>query len=180
MAQSSINMEIPLKVTGPDGTILWEGSGIFGLVRFVKNTDTSIITEALHIILDTANSVFVASNSLASSVNAGAAQVFAGKIGSTTPPSSLGFAIAGIPVGGLGPAFAVGSICCAAVAGATGTIGHHCIGAASGLVTSAGGALAVSPVVSPGLVLKPSGVAGGVTDTGVATRMGILVQPHAT
>jgi hypothetical protein len=66
-----------------------------------------------------------------------------------------------------------------AATGSTGQpMGHHALGAAGGLVTN-GTVPPVAPAVAIGFVLKPAGTTGGGTDTGTATRMGILVQTHA-
>ena len=173
--QQSSNLEIPLKVTGPDGTVLWEGSGIMGIPRVIKNTDTSAITEAMNVILDAANSILPASNLAATATPV--AIVLAGKQGAANG-ANLGFATARIGVNELGVLWGPGSICNALVAGATGPLNHHAIPGAAGVVTSAA-AVGANPVQAAGYVLKPSGTTGGATDTGVATRMGVLCMPHA-
>ncbi len=172
--QQSSGLEIPLRVTGADGSTLWQGTGIMGIPRIIKNTDSSVITEAMNVILDAANSVLPASNLAATATPV--ALVLAGKIGAASG-ANLGFATTAIAVNAQGVLWGVGSICNALVAGATGTLNHHAIPGASGVVTSAA-AVGAFPVQAAGFVLKPSGTAGGATDTGVATRMGVLVMPH--
>lgn len=177
MSQSSVGMELPLKVTGGDGTVLWLGVGMLGVCRAIKNTEaTSQIGEAMHVILDTANSIFMASNSAATAT--AVATVMAGKIGSTTPPSSLGFALGAIDAGATGEVAAAGSICLARTASATGTIGQHILGGAAGVVTNSATPPSAA-AVSPGYTLKPSGTTGGATDTGTATRILVQVSVHS-
>jgi len=174
--QASSNFEYPLKVTAPDGTVLWQGTGIMGIPRVIKNTEaSSTITEAMNVILDAANAVLPASNLAATATPV--AILLAGKIGAANG-ANLGFATAGIPAQAQGVLWGPGSICNALVAGATGTLNHHAIPGASGVVTSAA-AVGANPVQAAGYVLKPSGTTGGATDTGVATRMGVLCMPHA-
>lgn len=172
--QQSSNLEIPLRVLGPDGTVLWSGTGIMGIPRVIKNTDTAAITEAMNVILDAASAILPASN-LASTATP-VAIVLAGKIGAASG-ANLGFATTAINPQAQGVLWGIGSICNALVAGATGTLNHHAIPGASGVVTSAA-AVGANPAQAAGFVLKPSGATGGATDTGVATRMGVLVMPH--
>ena len=173
--QQSSNFEIPLRVFGPDGSVLWQGTGIMGIPRVIKNTDTATITEAMNVILDAANSILPASNLAATATPV--ALVLAGKIGAANG-ANLGFATAPILASTQGVLWGPGSICNALVAGATGTLNHHAIPGASGVVTSAA-AVGANPVQAAGYVLKPSGTTGGATDTGMATRMGVLAMPHA-
>jgi hypothetical protein len=175
--QQSSNLEIPLRVIGPDGTtVVWQGSGIMGIPRVIKNTEaSSTITEAMNVILDPAASILPASNLAATATPV--AIVLAGKIGAANG-ANLGFATANIVAGAQGVLWGIGSICNALVAGATGTLNHHALPGAAGVVTSSA-SVGANPVQAAGFVVKPSGTTGGATDTGVATRMGVLVMPHA-
>jgi hypothetical protein len=182
MSQQSSALELPLRVTGPDGTILWQGVGSLGTVRSIKNTTTTDIADANHVILDntaTTGAVIVANDLAQSAIPATGMPLFVlgGARGSTTPPSSLGFALGAIKAGTVGLTASVGSICFASTASSTGTLGRFVLGAASGNVTDSATPPSV-PTVSPGRTLRPSGTTTGaqfgITDTGTATRMAVL------
>lgn len=179
MSQSGIGLEIPIRVTGEDGTVVWQGVGLMGRVYLVKNTDSAAIGVGNVVALDPANFIIGASNLAATATPV--AQVYAAKRAVSTGSFDrmlIGAAVESIPVGGQGQVAGAGSITVVSVASATGTVGRHLIvGATAGVVTDSATA-PTNPAQSPGYTLKPSGTTGGATDTGVATQIGALIQVH--
>jgi len=177
MAGQSINLETPLKVYGGDGTVLYEGSAWLGVCQVVKAT--TAITQADAVALDPATFLLQADNLAAT------ATIVANVLG-CRPAITTGSYDRGLVGVALGTAAAnalcavagEGSIVTVKTASATGTIGRHVLcSSTAGSVTDSATA-PTNPVQSPGYTVKPSGTTGGVTDTGTATRLGILVAVH--
>lgn len=180
----SINLRLPLRVIGSDGTVIYTGTGVFGTVYTVKVTTATVLIGD-GIVLDPAASV-IFGGSFVAAVDTGvpAENIYAARQCNTAGSLDrawLGIAISGGPVGSEIAVAGPGSLALANVASATGTIGHHANSAGTaGLLVSAGGAAPTNPAYSLGFVFKPSGTTGGVTNTGSATKLGIMVQPHSS
>ncbi len=183
MSTHSINYEVPLKVTGPDGTVLWQGSGAFGIVYTCKAV--AAITESNVVVIDPAAAIYQATN-LGATATYGA-NVFAvrpsnttsygaGVIGAALSTVAASTASAPTYVAVAGP----GSIAMVTTASATGTIGRHLrLSATNGVVTDSITA-PTNPEQSPGYTIKPSGTTAqpSATDTGTATRLAAYILPH--
>ena len=179
MSGQSINLEVPVKITGPDGTVLFQGSGWFGRVH-VAICKAVAITAGDATSLDPGTFIIQANN-LASGATFGANALTARPCITTGnfDRGILGVALNTAAIGDQVVIAGEGSITTVQVAGATGTIGHYALpGATAGRVTSSQVG-AVNPTEHLGKVLKPSGTTAqpSATDTGVATRMGVYVHP---
>lgn len=178
----SINLKIPIKIIGPDGTTLFSGTGLFGSVVVMKAVAVTI-TAGQAICIDNANSVVfggdqvagAATGVAAENVYAGRTQVaasFTGAIGTAlTAATALNteFVVAGS-----------GSIALTACLAADGVVGRHANGgAAAGDVTSVV-AVVLAPLNSLGHTTKKAGTTGGVTDTGNNLRQAVLISPHSS
>ena len=181
MSQQSVNFEIPLKVIGPDGTVLWQGSGILGTVK-TAICKVVAITAADAVSLDPGTFILQANN-LAATATYGA-NVITARPCITTGSFDRGILGVAMNSAAIGEQVVIAgrdSLTTVKVAGATGTIGHYALpSATAGSVTSSQIG-AVNPAEHVGKVVKPSGATAqpSATDTGVATRMGIIVDPSS-
>jgi hypothetical protein len=178
--QQGSNLEIPLRVIGPDGTTLWQGSGWLGTVLTGKASAT--ITES-NSLMTTAASFLMQASNLAGTTTVIANVLSVGQSG-TTPSGLVGAALnsATTAVGNNIVLIAgTGSLALVTTASATGTLGRHLIGGASGVVTDSATA-PTNPAQSLGFTAKPSGTTTGanfgITDTGTATRLGAYITIH--
>jgi len=171
---------VPLKIIGGNGTkIAFQGAGLFGIVYIVKLTSAVVAGDG--VVHDNAASV-ISGGSFVAAADVGflPEQVYAGKIGPTAKALPWwGIAGSDGAVGQEIPVLGLGSIGFGNVAAGANTLGHNVnqSGATAGkFVTANTGE--TNPNTSLGYVIKSSGTTGGVTDTGSATKVGVLVQPH--
>ena len=179
----TVGMQNPLLVVGGDGSALWQGAG-FSTGRPVIGVPTNAaIAEGDAVVIDPAGLRIQASN-LASTA-ASVAQVLGVRSAITTGNFDRGFVGVALEAAVLTTANAptsvkiagIGWIVGVKVASATGTVGHYAVATSTAGTVSSTATLPTVPVGYLGKVVKPSGTTGGVTDTGTATRMGVLVNP---
>lgn len=179
----SLNMEVPLRVTGPDGTVLWQGSGILGVV-YGAICRVAAITESNALMLDPATTLLQASNMLATGNPLAGAGGALPNVLSAKPTTGaavqgvLGCALNSAAIGAQVVVAGPGSIALCTTATA-GTLGHYAVPAAAGSTTQTAVGVA-GPNQNVGRVVKIAGTSGGFTDTGTATRIGIVVSVGGT
>lgn len=177
----SIALETPLKVIGPDNTVLWQGSGFLGTV--LLGVAKVAVTESNVVVVDPTTFIVQGSNLAATATPvANGITLRPSRVTGTSPTYETGILGCALNTAAIGSQVSIagaGSIALVTVASATGTLGHHALlSSTAGTVTSS----ATAPTAashSPGYVVKAAGTTGGATDTGSATRMGIYVSPHA-
>ena len=177
MSQQSANMEIPLRVIGPDGTtVLWQGSGWLGVVHVGKAI--TAVTAAAEVNLVAASLIIQASD-LAASATFGA-NVLAVQNAPVTPPMLVGVALNAAAAGEMVSIAGNGSIVPVLTSAVTHTVGQHAIAAAVGALAASAATPSVSPAQSLGFCVKNRGVTAqpSATDTGTNTRAGYLVSIH--
>ena len=176
--QQGIGLEVPLRVIGPNGTVLWQGSGWLGVVYVGKASATITTNSCLQL---TAASFIIQADNLAATSNIGA-NVLSVNLAPTTPPLLVGVSLkAGI----VNEAIAIagnGSIVPILTSAVTHTVGHHGIAAASGALGASSATAPASPALSIGFAVKNRGTTAqpSATDTGTDTRAGYLVSVHGT
>lgn len=178
----SINLKLPIRVIGADGTVLWVGSGLFGIIYTVRVTTAAAAIGDGFVLDPAASLIFGGSFVAAVDTGAPAENIYAGRKCNTAGSLDrawFGVALTSAPVGAEIVVAGPGSIALANVAGATGTIGHHANSAGTAGLVISNAAAATAPANSCGLVLKPAGNTGGFTDTGSTTKLGIMVAPQA-
>lgn len=174
-----INLRTPIKVIGGNNTVVYQGTSILGFVYKVKAAVA--ISAAFGVVLDTATSTLNTDTAYTSSATI-SDLLLAGRPCNTTGGYNTGWLGVALETGAAGDEILVagpGSITYAA-ATAAGTFGHHVLAHAStdGNVASAA-AIGANPIHGLGYVMKPGGTTGGATDTGSATRLCVMVVPHA-
>lgn len=177
--QQSSNLEVPLRVIGPDNTVLWEGSGWLGVVQVGKASVA--ITTGMSLQLSPATFILQADDLLATAVPV--ANVLsvnpAPAAGAGVPTGLIGVALAPAAINAIVPIAKAGSIVPALTGAVLQTLGNHCIHAAGGALAASSTVAPINPQQSIGYVTKPRGVVGGATDTGTADRCGVLVVVHS-
>lgn len=174
MLQSS-NLEIPLRVIGPDGTVLWQGSGWLGVV-YAAVCKSAAITESNAVMIDPTTTIIQASN-LAATTAIVANVLSAKPTTGAAVQGVLGCALNTAAVGDRVVIAGAGSLCLCTT-GTAGVIGQFAVPAAAGSTTQSN-AGATGPNQNVGRVIKPAGAVGGATDTGTASRLGLLVDTGA-
>lgn len=177
----SISLTQPFLVTGGDGSTLWTGAGFPPGSLCVPTTVAISADDAL--VVDPAGFKVQASNLAATS--APVQQVLGLRPAITTGNYDRMFVGVALEAGAIAtaavPTYAryagVGWFALVKVASATGTAGHYAVATSTAGTVSSTATLPTVPVGYLGKVVKPSGTSGGVTDTGTATRMGVLVNP---
>lgn len=168
--QQGSNLEIPLRVIGPDGTTLWQGSGWLGVVYL--GTVQTAVTESNAVMLDS-TWVIQASN-LAASATVVANKLLVKPTTGAAVQGVLGAALSTVPVNGLVPIAGPGSIALVTT-GTAGTLGHWVVPAASGSTTQTAAGV-TGPNQNVGRQIKLAGATGGSTDTGTASRLGAIID----
>ena len=177
--QQSSQFEIPLRVIGPDGSVLWQGSGWLGVVR-TAICKAVAITQSDGLAADPGTFIIQADNLAATATPV--SNLLTARPMITTGSfdrALLGVALNAAAIGEQVVIASQGSIVTVRVAGATGTLGHLAAPTTTAGLAVSSAAGNTAPSKNLGLVMKPSGAAGGATDTGVATRMGVLVDVGA-
>lgn len=178
MSQQSSNLEIPLRVIGPDGTtILWQGLGTLGAI--VVGKASAAVAKADSLMFTLASFIFQADN-LAANATFGANVMSVGQSG-VTPTGLIGVALNSAATGEQVLIAGGGSVQVVKTVTATAqTVGHHVVGAASGAIGASVATQPVTPIQSLGFVLKTRGTTAqpSATDTGSDVRTGILVVVH--
>ena len=179
----SINLRLPIRVFGADGTVLFTGFGLFGIVYTCRVT-LAATPVALNdaIALDTA-AVIIPGGSFVGGVDQGVVPeaIYAVRKLITPAPGDKALGVA-LSVGAVGQEIVVagpGSIALVNVAAGIGTAGQHANpGGTLGQCVSAAAAIA-QPGIAVGNFLVKAGTTGGSTDTGNNTKACVIVMPHS-
>lgn len=173
--QQGSSLEIPLRVIGPDGTVLWQGSGLLGVV-YSAVCKAAAITESNALMIDPTTTILQASN-LAATAAIVANVLSAKPTTGAAVQGVLGCALNSAAVGERVIIAGAGSLALCTT-GTAGALGQFAVPAASGSTTQSN-AGATGPNQNVGRVIKPAGTTGGATDTGTASRLGLLVDTGA-
>lgn len=174
----AMGMEVPIKITGGDGTSLYDGVGFPGILISAKVTHATTVTGGMGIVVHPTGLAVLGDNF---TTTADPVQVLGVAAANTTGSLNIGYLgvvkSARAATGEQVVLFGIGSICGVVVASG-GTIGHVCTATSTAGRMQSIASTAAAGGSFLGNVLKPAGTTGGVTDTGSATRMGILVNPQ--
>jgi hypothetical protein len=179
----SINLRLPLKIIGGDGTVLFSGSGLFGIVYTARVVNATVLVGD-GVAIDPTTFIIVGGSFVAAvDTGAPAENVYTCRKMITTgnfDRGIMGVAITSAPVGSEIAIAGIGSIALVNVAASTGTLGQFANPTTTaGLAVSSTTAL-TAPQEYLGKFWKPSGSAtptGGATDTGSASKAAVLVNP---
>jgi hypothetical protein len=165
-----VTHELALKVTGPDGAILWVGVGPLGMVYEVMMVSVAMVPGQV-VVADPTNTIiprmdYVAADTIPKQLLRGLQGTATVTLGAT-----LGVAIdkcasdaAGIQIRVAG----TGSIVAVETTVSPGTVGHYCNRATAGQVTPAA---TVTALIGCGVLAKVSNIAGGS-----GNKIGMLVS----
>lgn len=174
MSQQTSNLEIPLRIIGPDNTVLWQGSGWLGVV--IVGKAITAVTAAAAVNLVVASFIIQASNLAATATPV--ANVMAVQNSPVTPAGLLGVALSAAAVNEQVLIAGPGSIVTVLTSAVTHTVGQHAVAAAAGALGASVITAPINPIQSLGYCTKNRGTVGGATDTGTDTRAGYLVVIH--
>lgn len=178
----SINLRVPIRVIGADGTVLFTGAGVFGIVYTCKATQSAGVAAADGVSIDP-SAIVIPGGSFVAAVDTGVVPeaVYAARklVTGGTADKCIGIALTSATQNQEFVVAGVGSLSLGLVAAGIGTVGQHAVASATpGQLASAAAALA-NPSVAAGIFLLKAGTTGGSTDTGNNTRACLLVTPHA-
>lgn len=174
-----INLRTPIKVIGGNNTVVYQGTSIIGFLYKVKLAAT--VTAAMGVVMDGATTTLNTETAYTSSA-AISDLLLTGRPCNTSTSYNKGWIGIALESGVASDEILVagtGSISYA-LTDAAGVVGQHAIAhaTADGTITSSA-TVAAAPVNALGYIVKAAGTTGGATDTGSATRVAVMVIPHA-